>query len=133
MHLPQIFNPLHDNRINGLSRMWILPVGALHNPFMNVKTGRARAERQRIAVEDVDDECDVAVGRELVGHQLAVLPDADHVRQEEDAGASVGFVGGRLGEVGVIGADFDQLAGGGAPGQELVVIVLDERMAITEG
>jgi len=68
MHLPQVLDPLHDNRINRLSRMWVLPVGALRNPFMNVKPGWARAERQRVAVEGIDDECDVAVGRKLVGH-----------------------------------------------------------------
>lgn len=50
----------------------------------------------RVAIEQVDDQSQVAVGGELVSHKLAVLPDANDVWEVEDCGVLVrrGGIGG---------------------------------------
>lgn len=90
----------------------LLVVGAIEDPVDDILS---RCEL--VAVEDVGDDGGVAVGGELVGDQLRVRVDAPDVRDEDQAGAGVGLVGGRLGDVGLDGAvgDLDELSGGSAP------------------
>ena len=102
-----------DNGVDSIGRVRVVPARALVVPLHEVEAGRLVAHRQRVAVEQVDDEREVAVGGELVRHQLAVLPDADDVRQVEDAGAGAGLLGRRRREVAVpLASDLDVLAGG---------------------
>jgi hypothetical protein len=48
----------------------------------------------------------------LVGHELGVLPDANHIGQVEDRSVFVDCLSGRRGYVGFDAADFDEFAGG---------------------
>lgn len=68
--------------------------------------------RDRVAIEEVDDERQVAVGSELVSYELAVLPDAEDVREVENRGVLMrrGGVGSR--QVGGMLADLDIGTGG---------------------
>jgi len=103
--------------------MRVLAVGPVVEPPHKVKTLRA-VQGQLVAVEHVEQQRQVAVGSKLVGDELAVLPDADDVRDEQDAGALVLLVGGRGCEVGVVLAgDPDRLAGGGATGGLLLAAI----------
>jgi hypothetical protein len=89
----------------------VVTFAALGEPAHEVQVVGA-IEAERVAVEDVDDEGQVAVGGELVGHQLAVLPDADDVGDVQDAGILVGLLWLGDGQVSVVLADLDVLAGG---------------------
>ncbi len=96
----------------GLGRVGVLPVGALGQPLHEVEA-LGVVQRHRVAIEDVGDDAVVAVGGELVGHELAVLPDADDVGNVDQADALVARVGGRNGYVGVpLPFNLDQLARG---------------------
>lgn len=88
---------------------------ALGHPGPKVKVaGPVKAEG--VAVEDVGHQDGVALGGEVVGQQLAVLPDADDVGQEEDALALASLVGGGSGQVGVdVAVDFGDFAFGLTP------------------
>lgn len=114
--VPQSLDALDNNRVNSRRRVRVVATRALGNPLDEVKVALA-VQRQRIAVEDVRHQHGVALGGEVVGQQLAVLPDANDIGDEENALAVAGLVGGRRGQVGVNGAvDLDVLAGGFAPG-----------------
>lgn len=58
--------------------MGVLAVGTFVQPLHDVETLRA-VQGKRVTVEDINDDGVVAVGGEVVGHQLAVLPDADNI------------------------------------------------------
>lgn len=91
--------------------MRVLAVGSLRQPLHKVKVVGA-VEREGVAVEDVNDQGIVAVGGELVGHQLAVLPDANDVWNVQQSGAVMLLVALGLGDVGIVLADLDDGAGG---------------------
>ena len=96
--------------------MRVVASGAFGHPSHKIKVF-GPVEGNRVAVEDVNDESQVAVGGQLVSHELAVLPDANDVGDVEQTDAIVGLVEGRRGEVTVIlASNFDDLAFGSAPG-----------------
>lgn len=99
-----------DDGVDGLLGVGVLAVRAASEPLHEVEVGGA-VEREGVAVEDVDDEGVVAVGGEVVGHQLAVLPDADDVWDVQQRHAVVLLALG-LGDVGVVLADLGLGAGG---------------------
>lgn len=116
--VPESLDALDDDGVNGRGSVRVVATGALGDPFDKVKVALA-VQRQRIAVEDVRQQHGVALGGIVVGQQLAVLPDANDVGDEEDALAIADLVGRRRGQVGVDGAvDLDVLAGGFAPGDD---------------
>jgi hypothetical protein len=113
--IPEILDALHNNGVNSRGSVRVVAGWALGDPFEKVKVALA-VQRQRVAVEDVWQQHGVALSGKVVGQQLAVLPDANDVGDEENGLAIAGLVGGRSGEVGVDGAvDLDVLAGGFAP------------------
>lgn len=99
--------------------MGVVASAALGQPRHEVKVA-GRVEGDRVAIEDVNDQCQVAVGSELVGDQLAVLPDADDVGDEQDAGILVCLVGLGSGQVGGVLADLDVLTGGCASASSII-------------
>lgn len=114
--VPESLDALHDDGVNGRGSVRVVATGALGEPFDEIKVALA-VQRQRIAVEDVRQQHSVALRGKVVGQQLAVLPDANDVGDEEDALAIADLVGRRRGQVGVDSAvDLDVLAGGFAPG-----------------
>lgn len=114
--VPESLDALDDNGVNGRGSVRVVATRALGDPFDKVKVALA-VQRQRIAVEDVRQQHGVSLRGKVVGQQLAVLPDANDVGDEENALAIAGLVGRRRGQVGVDGAvDLDVLAGGFAPG-----------------
>lgn len=90
--------------------MGVLAVGALAEPLHDVEAGRT-LEREGVAVEDVNDDSIVAVSGELVGHKLAVLPDAEDVWNVQQGSALVLVATLGLGDVGVELADLDDATG----------------------
>lgn len=88
--------------------MGVIAVSALIDPFHDVlRCGIG----EPVAVQDIDDDCVIAIGGELVGHELGVLPDAENIGDVEQGGTIVLLALG-LGHVGVVLADLDGLAGG---------------------
>lgn len=113
--LLQSLDSVDDDGVDGLLGMRVVARGALGHPGHKVKVAGS-VERDWVAIEGVDDQGEVAVGGELVGHQLAVLPDANDVGDVEQADALVLLVGGRSGKVAVVlPGDLDVLAGRGTP------------------
>lgn len=113
--VPESLDALHDNGVNSRGSVRVVATGALGDPFHKVKLALA-VQRQRIAVEDVWQQHGVSLSGKVVGQQLAVLPDANDVGDEENALAIANLVGRRSGQVGVNGSvDLDVLAGGLAP------------------
>lgn len=98
-----------DDGVDGFLGVGVLAVGALGQPLHEVEVGGA-VEGEGVLVEEVGDDGVVAVGGELVGHQLAVLPDADDVRQVQQGDAVVLVAALGLGHVHVVLADLDRLA-----------------------
>lgn len=116
----QSLDALHNDGVNSRGSVRVFATRALGDPFHKVKVSLA-VQRQRIAVEDVWNQHGVSLGGVVVGQQLAVLPDANDVGDEENALAVASLVGGRRGQVGVNGAvDLDVLAGGFTPGSQLI-------------
>lgn len=72
-----------DDWIDGLGGVWVVAPGTLGEPGHEVKVVWA-VELKSIAVEKIRHDGVVAVGGELIGHQLGVLPDTDDVWQEEN-------------------------------------------------
>jgi len=108
-----LFQPrdsLLNNRIDRLSRMRIIAPGAFRQPTHEIKA-LMTIQAHRITVKKVRNQGVVSIGSVLVGHQLRVLPDADHIRQEEDRGVFVDGLSRRLRDVGIDAADFDTFAG----------------------
>lgn len=111
-----------DNGVDGLLGVGVLAVRTFGQPLHEIEVfGTVQGER--VAVEDVRNDGVVAVGGVLVGHQLAVLPDADDVGDVQQSDAVVLLALG-LGNVGVILANLDGLASrlasvGRYPGQQL--------------
>lgn len=112
----QVLERQLDDRIHVREGMRVLAIAALVKPLHEVEVGRPPIQRQRVAVEDVDDECGVAVGGKLIRHQLGVLPDADHVRDVQQRCAVVLYAAFGLRDVGFVRPGFEGRAGGLAPG-----------------
>jgi hypothetical protein len=121
--LLQGLDSFEDNGVDGLLGVGVVALGALGQPGHEVEALGA-VQGNGVAVEDINDQGEVAISGKLVGHQLAVLPDADDVGDVEEANALVLVVGRRRGEVGVVLAgDLDGGARRGAPAQEEVASV----------
>jgi len=89
----------------------IFAVGAHLDPILKVKAFMS-FEGQGIAVELVNDHAQVAVGGELVCHELAILPYANHVGDVEDTSSRMRLVGRGSGNVGLVFVgNLDNLAG----------------------
>lgn len=102
--------------------MWVVAAGALGEPGHKVEVGGA-VELEGVAVKGVEEQSQVAVGGELISDELAVLPNANHVGEQQDSDALVLLVGGRGCEVGVVLAgDPDCLASGVAPSVALSAV-----------
>lgn len=117
--LLEVLESLLNNRVDGLLGVGVLAVTALAEPLHDVEAVGA-VQRERVAVEDVDNEGVVAVGGEVVGHELGVLPDANDIGDVQQSGAIVLLAGCGLGHVGLIRANLDGLAGGLASVRRLV-------------
>lgn len=102
--------------------MGVFSIRTLRQPLHKIQA-LGLGHRDGVAVEDIDDYGVVAVGSELVGHKLGVLPDAEDVGdvEEGDAIVLVGALG--LGDVGIVLADLDDAAGGLTPGKRSIVSV----------
>ena len=112
--LLQCLDAVHHDRVNGSLGMRVLAVGTLLEPLHEVESLRA-VEGDGIAVEHVEEQSQITIGGKLIGDELAVLPNANDVRDEQDTDALVRLVGGRGCEVRVVlVGDADQLAGGRA-------------------
>lgn len=95
--------------------MWIVARRSFGEPGHEVEVLGA-VEREGIAIEDVNDQSQVAVGSKLICHELAVLPNTQNIRNVEQADALVLLVGRRGREVAVVlSSNFDMLACRGAP------------------
>ena len=85
--------------------MRIVAISSLCQPLHKVKSlGRVQADG--VAIEQVRHEGVVSIGSELIGHQLAVLPDANYVWQVENRGILVHSLALGLCDVGFDAADF---------------------------
>jgi hypothetical protein len=107
--LLQVIETLLDNRVDSFESMRILPIRALSQPFHNVKALRS-VEGNWVAVKEIGDNGVIAIGSELVCHQLAVLPDTDYIWEVEDGGILVDSLASGLGDVCVDVTDFDGFA-----------------------
>lgn len=122
--LLQCLDAVHHDRVNESLGVRVLAVGPLLEPLHEVESLRA-VEGDGIAIEHVEKQRQITIGGKLVGDELAVLPNADDVRDEQDADALVRLVGGRGCEVGVVlVGDADQLAGGCATEDTLLAMML---------
>jgi hypothetical protein len=108
--LLQPLDALLNNRIHMLICMRVVSACPLREPSREIKVRRP-IQAQWITVEQVGNERIVSVSGKLVGYQLRVLPDADHVGEEEYGGVFVDIVSCRLSDVGLDVADFDGFAG----------------------
>jgi hypothetical protein len=114
-------DPRDDDGVDELGRVGVLPVTALLDPPEEVKPLRL-VQGDGVPVEDVEHQSGVPLGGEFVGHELAVLPDANDVGNVDDAAVLlVGLVGWRRGDVRVCLAvlELDDLAFGLAPREAL--------------
>lgn len=113
--LLQGLDGLDDDGVDGLLGVRIVASGALSHPGHEVESAGA-VEGDWVTVEDVNDQGKVAVGGELVSHELAVLPDSNDIGNVEQANTLVLLVGGRGCDVGVIlPGHLDGVAGRGSP------------------
>ncbi len=101
---------LLNNRINLLISMRVISGGPFRQPSNEIKTIRS-VQTQWITVEQIRYESEVSIGGELVGNQLRVLPDPDHVGKEEDCGVFVDGLPCGLGDVCFDIANFDGFSG----------------------
>jgi hypothetical protein len=102
-------NTLFNNRINPFGSMRVIATSTLRHPSHEVKA-LMTIQAQRITIEQVRDKGVVAISCVLVGHELRVLPNADHIRQEQDRSVFVHRLSCRFGDVGFDAADFDAFA-----------------------
>lgn len=126
-------NPLHaqslhvldtslDNGVDIRHSMRVLAVRAPVQPGHQVEAFWP-VEWHRIAVERVNHNSRVATLGKLVGHQLAVLPDANDIGDVENSVARLGLALGRCSYIGIdFVVDFGELASGLAPVDKLAVM-----------
>lgn len=103
--------------------MRVVAVPTACNPFLDVKPSWPRVGND-IAVEKVRNQRGISSFRKVISHQLAVLPDAEHIWYVQDR-AAVRFGFRSPGEVGLdaLAVDGDVLASWGAPAYELASII----------
>lgn len=65
-----------------------------------VKVGRL-VQRHRVAVENIKNNGIITVFCELVGNELAVLPNTDHVWDDQEGGVLVNCLSRGLGDIGI--------------------------------
>lgn len=80
--------------------MGVRSVGALLDPFLNVRFLKI-VDSDGVAMEQIGDNAEVTVARKLVGHQLAVDPNAQDVGQIEQRCVISLMSWSRSGNVGV--------------------------------
>jgi hypothetical protein len=90
--------------------MRVIPTRPLRQPSHEIKPFRP-VQRQRITVKQIWYQSVIPISSELVGHELGVLPDANHIGQVEDRGVFVDCFPGGRGYVGFDGANFDGFTG----------------------
>ena len=121
--LLELLQGILDDGIDKFRGVRVLSIGALGEPLHEIEV-LVSVERQRVAVEDVDDEGRVALLGQLVGHQLAVLPDANDIRDVEECDILVLLVGWWRGKIaGVLSSDLDVLAGSRAAAEEMGISI----------
>ena len=112
--LLQELDRINNDGIDSLLGVGVLSAGAVLQPSHDVEVGGA-LDGNRIAVEEVNDQGLVAVLCKLVGHKLAVLPDAEDVSDVEKRDILVRLVRGGCCEVAfVFAGDSDLFASGGS-------------------
>lgn len=89
------------------------------DPVQEVEILRAPWVGEGILVEQVGNQSVVPIGGELVGHQVGVLRDAHHIRDEQDGLARLGGRG--LGDVDIEGTIVDGGVGAGWLASEKVL------------
>lgn len=75
----QMLDGIYDDGVDILHGMGVLPVATAGKPLLEVEV-RWAVNRDGVTVEEVNDQTRVAIGGELVSHELAVDPDAEDVR-----------------------------------------------------
>lgn len=114
-HVAEGPDGLDDDGVDGLLGVRVVAAAAVRQPLAEVEA-LGPVEQHGVAVEEVDDDGQVAARGEAVGHELAVLPDANDVGQVQDAHVRAGRLLGRRGDVGLDGAvNLDDFALGLAP------------------
>lgn len=114
-HVADGLDGLDDDGVNSLLGVRVVAAAAVRDPLAQLEALGA-VERDGVAVEEVDDDGQVAALGKGVGHELAVLPDANDVGQVQDADVLAGRLVGRRGDVGLDGVvNFDDFALGLAP------------------
>jgi hypothetical protein len=110
-------NALDDNGVDLLGRVRVIAGAALSKPAHEVEIGRSGIGTL-VAVEQVGDQASVAFLGELVGEELAVVPDTENVGDVEDADVLRLVCGGscEVGGDGVVG-DLDHFTLRFAPGE----------------
>ena len=91
--------------------MRVIAIGTVHDPAHDIDAhGRVF---QDIAVEKVGNDSSVPVGGELIGHELAVVPDTKDISNVNNSSALVSLALGGGSKVGVDAAGkLDHLASG---------------------
>lgn len=106
---------IEDDGVDGRGSVRVVTSRALGDPGRKVKVASS-VQLEGIAVEDVWEQDSVALSGKVVGQQLAVLPDANDIGNEEDALAITSLARRRGGQVGVnVAFDLDVLAGSLTP------------------
>ncbi len=75
------FDSFDNDGVNVFLGVRVVAVRALFEPREDFETLRW-IQADRVAIEEVDDEGQIAVLGKLVGNQLAVLPDANYIRKQ---------------------------------------------------
>lgn len=95
--------------------MRVLAIAALIEPLHEIKV-LGSVERNRIAIEQIQEQTGVSIVSIRISHQLAVLPDADDVRQIQNCSARVAFALGGSSKISINRAsDLDHLTLGLTP------------------
>lgn len=106
----QEFDAFRNNRIDGFRCVRVVSRCTLGHPLHEVEALGWGTKRHRILIEEIWDKSVVAVGSELVGHQLGILPDADDVWEVENGSLLVDILASGLSLVGIKRADFEAVA-----------------------
>jgi hypothetical protein len=108
--LLQVLDGLLDDGVDSFVGVRVVTAGTLGQPGHEVKV-LWLVQGQWVAVEQVRDDGVVAIGGELVSHQLAVLPDTDDVWEVQNGGVLVDDLALGLGNIGLNVVDFDGSSG----------------------
>lgn len=107
----EVLDSLDNNGVDLSGSMGVVAVATLCDPAHDIDIDRGVGHD--IAVEDVGDNSGVAIGGELVGHELAVVPDTKDIGDVDNASALVSLA---LGSSRKVGSDtagkLDHLASG---------------------